>query len=228
MIATAQSDAELRRYIYARFLEEGSPPVVERMIDELHQEREVIEHTLERLDSGRQIKLLPGTHRILMAFPFSAIVTPHRVVTADGRAFFANCAWDALGFHTMLREPVQVDSRCFHCGASIRIGLIDGAPVRPTEDPPLVHLGLPAALWWDDIITTCSNTMVFFASAEHRTAWREAHPHAEGEDVPIEVMLRLSEPLYGKRLELGFARPSHDELVDLFRHVGLTSEFWRI
>ena len=228
MSATQESDADLRRYIYTRFLEQGSPPVVERMMEDFGRGRELIEHQLERLDAARQIKLLPGTHRILMAFPFSAIVTPFRVVTADGRAFFANCAWDAVAFHAMLREPIQVDARCHHCGEPIRLDLVDGALTRASHDPPLVHLGLPAAQWWDDIITTCSNSMFFLASSEHRAAWRDAHPTAGGVELSVEQILRLSEPLYGGRLELAFARPSRDELVTLFQKLGLTGPFWSI
>jgi alkylmercury lyase-like protein len=228
MSATPESDADLRRYVYARFLEDGSAPTVERMIDELHRDRETLEAQLDRLDAARQIKLLPGTHRILMAFPFSAISTPYRVVTADGRAFFANCAWDAVAFHSMLREPIEVEARCHHCGEPLRIDLENGTIARAPEDPPLVHLGLPAAQWWNDIISTCSNTMVFFASGAHRDAWRAAHAAVGGQDLPIDVVLRLSERLYGGRLERGFTRPSHDELVQLFQKLGLTGPFWNL
>ena len=119
---------------------------------------------LRDLESARHIALVPGTTRILMAFPFSAIATPFRV-TARGQTYFANCAWDAIAFYAMLRDEVQVDSFCHHCATPIRIELRDGhaAYVEPQET--LVYLALRPAQWWANIVTTCSNTMVFFASA---------------------------------------------------------------
>jgi len=45
---------------------------------------------LTDLQSARHIALLTGTQRILMAFPFSSIVTPFRVkVTGKEREYFS-------------------------------------------------------------------------------------------------------------------------------------------
>ena len=81
--------------------------------------------TLRELDSARHIALVRDTGRILMAFPFSAIATPFRVASPTGR-WFANCAWDAVAFHTMLRTDIDIDSYCHHCAEPIRIELRDG------------------------------------------------------------------------------------------------------
>jgi hypothetical protein len=97
-------------------------------------------------------------------------------------------------------------------------------------DPPeaLVYLALPAARWWDDIITTCSNTMVFFASPEHRDASTLCASNAAGASLTPDQTHTLSVPIYGNRLALDYARPSRQELLDHFAAMGLSGDFWTL
>src|SRR5438876_11873511 len=70
-------------------------------------------NVLVELQSARHITLLPGTQRILMAFPFSSIVTPFRVrIAGKDRDFFANCAWDAVAIHVALGKEQWIASYC--------------------------------------------------------------------------------------------------------------------
>jgi Alkylmercury lyase len=223
-----RQDARIRLSVFQTCLREGFPPSVERLMGELDLSRENIEAGLDRLDKARHLKLVPGTHRILMAFPFSAVATPYRVVVDGGRSYFANCAWDAIAFHAMLKRPVRVESFCYHCGAPFSFEIRDRAFVGPPTAAPIVYLGLPASEWWSDIISTCSNTMLFFSSAEHLRAWKDSEPDARGATLSVDLMIRLSEPLYGGRLDVGFTRPSRDELIQLFQKLELMGEFWKI
>ncbi len=197
-------------------------------MDELHRPREEIEESLERLDAARHLKLVPGTHRILMAFPFSGIATPHRVVLSDGRSYYANCAWDAIAFHAMLRKPVRVESYCHHCGHPLSFQLRNERLDGTVSPAPIVYLGLPAAEWWNDIISTCANTMLFFSSSEHLRQWRQGHPDARGAELEVEVVVRLSGPLYAGKLDRGYVRPTRDQLIRLFGELKLTGDFWKI
>ena len=52
--------------------------------------RAEVEASLDELAASRALAMIKGTHRILMAWPFSAIATPF-VVHARGRDYFANC-----------------------------------------------------------------------------------------------------------------------------------------
>lgn len=228
MEAPPALDAVVRKTVFQSFLREGSPPPVEQLMGELGLSRREVEASLDRLDVARHLKLVPGTHRVLMAFPFSAIATPHRVRLDNGRSYFANCAWDAVAFYPMLRVPIEVHSFCHHCGQPITFAVRDGRAVSTPSDPPIVYLGLPAAEWWNDIISTCANTMLFFASSAHLRAWRSEHPEATGAELSLDLTVRLSEPLYSGKLEVDFARPSHDRMVQLFRDLQLTGEFWKI
>jgi hypothetical protein len=177
--------------------------------------------------AARHIALVPGSARILMAFPFSAITTPFRV-RARGRAYFANCAWDAVAFHAMLGSEVVVESFCHHCAAPITIELRDGQATRVEPKETLVYLALRPTEWWENIVATCSNTMVFFSSPEHRDASDLCAPPDQAASLTPDQVHALSGPIYSRKLELDYARPTREELLDHFATLGLTGDYWRI
>ena len=90
--------AQVRQFIFESFRAWATPPVVELVMTRIDLTREQATNALRELEAAHHISLVPGTARILMAFPYSAIATPFRV-TVDGERFFANCAWDAIAFH---------------------------------------------------------------------------------------------------------------------------------
>lgn len=228
MSVSSGVDAQLRKSIFDHCRAQGCPPSVEALMNEFRLDRSAIEAALDRLDEAHHLKLVPGTHRVLMAFPFSAIATPYEVWVDGQTRYFANCAWDALAFYPMLRSAIEIRSYCFHCGQPVRFQVRDGPSVAASRPPPVVYLGLRAAEWWKNIVTTCANTMVFFATSEHLAQWRAEHPDASGAEVSLETMLRLSEPLYATKLSLDYARPSRDRMMATFRELGLVGEFWTI
>ena len=85
-----------------------------------------------------------------MANPFSAVPTAHRV-TAAGRTWYANCAWDAFGVCAALHADGHVSSSCPDCGEPIEV---DVADARPARDDLVFHVLVPARRWWDDIVFT--------------------------------------------------------------------------
>lgn len=221
-------DDQMRLTVFDHFLRDATPPSVEQLMSELRLSRDDVERGLDRLEKDRHLQLVPRTHRILMAFPFSAIATPFRVYLNDGRAYFANCAWDAVAFHVMLRQPVRIHSFCHHCGNPILLHLTNGSSQSPGSELPLVYLDLPAAAWWNDIIATCSNSMVFFQSTSHLREWQTSHPGAQGAALAVDTVVRLSEPLYSGKLAAGYSRPPREQLVATFQELGLAGKFWEI
>jgi hypothetical protein len=182
------------------------------------------------LQSARHIALLTGTQRILMAFPFSSIVTPFRVkVAGKDKEYFANCAWDAVAIHVALEKEQWISSYCHHCSEDIKIHLKDQKmiPQQPNSQP-LVYLALPASKWWENILLTCSNNMVFFSSKNHLAEWINSGSQTGGEALTIEQTLRLSVPIYKTKMSLDYARPSRDQTIVHFQSLGLTSDFWKI
>lgn len=222
-----QTVARVRLSTFERFVNDAQAPVVEELMTEFSLSRDDATAILDELVAARHIALVPGSARILMAFPFSAIATPFRV-TARGRTYFANCAWDAVAFHAMLGDEVHVESFCHHCATPIRIELRDGRATRVEPKETLVYLALRPTQWWENIVTTCSNTMVFFASTEHRDASDLCAPPDQAASLTPDQVHALSGPIYSRKLELDYARPSRDELLDHFATLGLTGDYWRI
>lgn len=216
----------VRKAIFEHFLEHAEPPVIEELMTGFSLTREAAGAVLRGLEAARHLALVKGTDRILMAFPFSAVTTAFRVEIGDQR-YFANCAWDAIAFHAMLGTPVRVDSFCHHCGRPIAVELRNGRVVQVEPPETVVYLAVPAARWWDDIIATCSNTMVFFASPGHRDASSLCASDGGATLTPDEVH-RLSVPLYARRLAIDYARPAKPELLAHFRSLGLSGRFWEL
>ncbi len=182
------------------------------------------------LQSARHIALLTGTQRILMAFPFSSIVTPFRVkVAGKDKEYFANCAWDTVAIHVMLGKEQWISSYCHHCSEDIKIHLKDQEPIYEQSDiQPLVYLALPASKWWENILLTCSNNMVFFSSKDHLAEWIRSGAAIGGEALTIDQTLPLSVPIYKTKMNLDYARPSREQTIAHFQSLGLTSDFWKI
>ena len=219
----------VRHSVYQHFLEHSEPPLVEKLMSEFGLSRADTVAVVRDVAEARGVAVVKGTSRILMAWPFSAIATPF-AVRARGQHYYANCSWDAIAFHAMLaNDPVAIDSFCHYCVAPIAIELTDGQATLVSPPGTIVYLALRPTQWWEDIILTCSNTMVFFCSAEHRDASGIVSTDEQpGASLTPQQAHDLGVPLYGKRLEMDFARPGRDELNAHFESLGLTGPYWQV
>ena len=225
LIRSTDLGQQVRKYVLDHFLEFSVPPVVEQIMKRFRLDRGQAFEVFQWLEAARHVRLVPGTQRILMAFPFSAVATPFIVTLRNRRWYFANCAWDAVAFHAMLNEEIRIGSQCHHCAESISITLANGrATASPRETR--VYLSLPATKWWDDILNTCSNHMVFFRSRSHLDDWKRENSVDDGVALTIDQTHALSVPLYRDRTKLDYVRPSKEELTADFRSLGLTGPFW--
>lgn len=219
----------VRHFVYQRFAETSNPPVLEEIMAQFGLSRNEGYEALKTLESQRGLALLKGTQRILMAWPFSAVATPFRVRLENGKEHFANCAWDAVAFHVMLEQAVEIDSFCHDTGERIKVRIGNNGEVEAHPPSTLVYLGLPAARWWDDVVNTCSNNMVFFASPARMEEWLVENRVSEpGAALSIEKVIQLSGPIYANRISLDYARPPADALRAHFAGMGLTGSFWEI
>ena len=220
----------VRKYIFEHFEEHATAPVLEQIMQKFGLDRTSAFNVLVELQSARHIALLPGTQRILMAFPFSSIVTPFRVRTAgNDRDYFANCAWDAVAIHVALGKEQWIASYCHHCAEDIKIHLRDQRMVfQGSHSQPLIYLALPASKWWENIVLTCSNNMVFFSSKAHLAEWMRTGSVTGGEALTIDQTLRLSVPIYKEKMSLDYTRPSRDQTIAHFQSIGLIGDFWKI
>jgi len=225
-MADAKQQQRVRLFIFEQFLEHGVPPVLEEVMTAFSLSRADAEAVLIDLEAARHIALVKGTARILMAWPFSAVATPFRT-TVRGRTYFANCAWDAIAFHAMLGDDIAVDSFCHHCGKPIQIEMSEGHATRVDPPETLVYFARPPTEWWEDITTTCGNTMVFFASPEHRDESDLAGADESNSLTPDQTYT-LSVPSYGTKLALDYARPSKEVYLAHWAAMGLSTGFWKL
>ena len=142
-------DLRIRNLTYALFAEAGRAPLRATVAEAAGTDDAEIAAAWRRLHDAHAL-VLDGGGELLMANPFSAVPTPHRV-HADGRDYFANCAWDAFGICAALHTDGRVDSVCPDCGEEIQVDVRD----REIDDPTLLfHCLVPAAQWWEDIVFT--------------------------------------------------------------------------
>lgn len=117
---------DARKFVFDHFAERAAPPLLEQVMERFRLSRPSAFEVLQDLEATRHLRLVPGTQRILMAFPFSAVATPFRVFVPGGRAYFANCAWDGVAFHAMLGQGIRIASYCHHCAEPIAVELSAG------------------------------------------------------------------------------------------------------
>jgi hypothetical protein len=142
------NDTRVRLHLYERFLVDGRPPTAAETGEALDLPTEEAEAAYERLEQAHVIVLAPGSTDVWMANPLSAVPTPFRVITDDGRSWWGNCVWDAFGVLAMIGADGVVDTSCADCGERLELRVRDGE-LEPVE--AVVHFAVPAASWWDNI-----------------------------------------------------------------------------
>lgn len=145
-------DRRVRVEIYRRAVEDGRPPRPAEVANAVGAAAAEVEEAYRRLADAHVIVLEPGSVAIRMVNPFSAAPTPFRVETPR-RAYWGNCAWDALGIAAALGTSATVRTPCPDgCGTEIVAEVEDGARLRPLD--AVAHFAIPAPHWWDDIVFT--------------------------------------------------------------------------
>src|SRR5215471_4099147 len=137
-------DTRVKLTVYRSTAESGRVPALEVVAGKVAAEPEAVRQAYGRLRAGRLLLLEPDGVTIRMAPPFSGVPTQHRV-EAGGIAYFANCAWDALGIPAALHRQARVLSRCEHSHEPLDLAVdVDG----PEASDWLFHCLVPAAKWW--------------------------------------------------------------------------------
>jgi Alkylmercury lyase len=144
------ADLRLRNLTYALFVELGRGPTADEVAERAGSSGADVLAAWARLHGQHAIVLDTDRESLRMANPFSAVSTPHRVI-ADGRRWYANCAWDAFGVCAALGADGRIETTCPDCGDPLELGVTDG---RPDDETLLFHCLVPAARWWDDIVFT--------------------------------------------------------------------------
>lgn len=144
------ADIALRNATYRMFVESGHAPTAVAVAANTGASVDAVLAGWRRLHDAHALVLQSGGSEIRMANPFSAVPTAYRVL-ADGRWWYANCAWDAFGICAALHADGTIETSCADCGHPLGITVRDE---RPDDSTTLFHCLVPARHWWDDIVFT--------------------------------------------------------------------------
>lgn len=132
-------------------IDRGEVPSSGEVAASLRVDAAAVETAFQALHEGHVYVLEPGDPtRLRMANPFSALATPFEVF-ARGKRYFGNCVWDGMGIVSLLGGSGRLQTSCPDCGEPLVLEVADRRLVRGAG---VVHFGVPARHWWDDIIFT--------------------------------------------------------------------------
>jgi hypothetical protein len=143
-------DLDIRRVTYRLFVDLGRAPTATEVGEATALLVGEVEDSWRRLHDAHALVLDPATTELRMANPFSAVPTAYRV-HAQGRWWYANCAWDAFGICAALHVDGRIETSCPDCGEPLAVEVHDQ---RPDDGSLLFHCLVPASHWWDDIVFT--------------------------------------------------------------------------
>lgn len=143
-------DWTVRNAVYAAMVETSLPPSVAGTAASLRVSESRVRDAYRRLDARHALFLNPGADDVRMAHPFSGVPTGFRVEVGD-RAYWANCAWDALGIPAALHADARIEARLGDDGEEIRLA-VEGDAVSGWDG--VVHFARPFRHWYDDLIET--------------------------------------------------------------------------
>lgn len=148
--ASEEAAWAVRLFVYDYIAEHERPPTYIETAAGLGIAEKQAQAAYEWLGGHHALFLEPGSHAIHMAHPFSGIPTVFRV-RANGHAYWANCAWDALGIPAALHADAQIEAQLADSQASVTLTV---AADRVHGHDELVHLSVPFRHWYDDLIFT--------------------------------------------------------------------------
>jgi hypothetical protein len=145
--AISDIDQTVRLAVYRHFIDHGSAPSLDTLAEQLEQPAEQIQQSLINLEAHRAFALTPGTDRLWMAHPFSAVPTAYPVKTATA-TYWANCAWDALSIAALLNQDATCRAQCPDCAEKLTLEVRNGQPVATSF---VVHFAVPPRQFWDNV-----------------------------------------------------------------------------
>ncbi len=219
---------EIRYFIYQHFIEHSNAPHYEQIAIKFNLSLDQVFEFLNDLMDDHLIVLQPHTKRILFANPLSNIPTNFIVTDlSTNKKYFANCGWDSVATHFMIKHPIRIQTHCQETLEKIELELDNFKITKSNHQDAIVYITKPAKLWWENIIDTCSNHMYYFKSIQAATKFAKKNNYS-GHALTNEQLYGLCEFLYDDKMELDYIRPTKKETISKFQELGLTSKFWEL
>lgn len=149
---------DIRAFVYRHFTETTRPPSVQDTAAQFDLAHEEAASAYEALAQRHALFLSPGTHDIAMAWPFSGVETPFKV-HANGKTYFANCAWDSFGIPAALNVDAEIEAEEAQTGEKLHL-TVRNQQARAERsrsvhgEDALVHLLVPFRDWYNDLTFT--------------------------------------------------------------------------
>ena len=151
---------QVRHFVYSHFAETTRPPRVDEAVAHFGISIEESAELYKELHNRHALFLDLDKVAIRMANPFSGIPTDFKV-HANGKTYFANCAWDMLGIPAALHCDAVIDAVCTESNDTVRLEIKDGQIInhqftntQSTNTQLRIHFPLPFARWYDDLVFT--------------------------------------------------------------------------
>jgi hypothetical protein len=142
-------DPLVRLFVYRHIVEHGRPPTAAETATGMGLPPDQVRAAYGRLHDGHALLLAPESGSIRMAWPFSGVPTPFQV-QANGRQYWANCAWDALGIPALLQADARIQAVFADTGEPATLGVAGGR----VQGQALAHFAVPFRRWYADIVFT--------------------------------------------------------------------------
>ena len=214
-------ETELHTAIIRHVAERGFAPPISTLRETLGWSESVVRGVLARLAEIRGVILKPNSADVWAIHPFTLMPTPTWVET-EGGGWWANCAWCALGIGAALRQDIRVVSRL---GAEQQTLEFRVQGNRVSDERLLIHFPFPPSEWWNNPYNPCGG-ILFFSSRHDIDGWCARHGFPRGEAIDVATGVALAREWFGDYLEPTWRRKTPDEALQVFRSLGLTSEFW--
>ena len=165
---------QTRHFVYQHFADTTHPPSVDVIAAHFNISTEEATEYYKELHNRHAFFLDLETLTIRMANPFSGVPTDFKV-HANGKTYYANCAWDMLGIPAALHsDNAVIEAKFTESNELVNLEIKDGhvilsrdsgegsppptsetlRPFGAQSDTLLVHFPLPFAQWYDDLVFT--------------------------------------------------------------------------
>jgi len=148
---------QIRHFVYNHFADITHAPSVEETATHFNISAEEAGEYYNELHNRHAFFLEPDTLTVRMVNPFSGIPTEFKV-HANGRTYYANCAWDMLGIPATLHSDAVIEAVCTESNEIVRIEIrndqITNHRAASLRDQLIIHFPIPFARWYDDLVFT--------------------------------------------------------------------------
>jgi hypothetical protein len=141
---------QIRYFVYNHFADTTLPPSIEDTARHFNITVQDASEFYKELHNRHAFFLDSENFTIRMANPFSGIPTDFKV-HANGKTYYANCAWDMLGIPVVLQSDAVIEAACTESNDTVQLEIKNG---QITNNQLLIHFPLPFARWYDDLTFT--------------------------------------------------------------------------